>query len=383
MGKLTRNHAITGAFCLFLLLAGLALGIVLQKNHGLTPLKRAFRGLPFKVPAPNTEILQWNESQFERPQYALDGLTLSEIESNRRVYQEKSRELLGFSRYPLQYRPSIEITERTKLKGLTREKILIETEPGLKIPFYLFLPENAPGALPVILVLHGHSAGKIETAGLLESYQHGNALALAQAGYITAAPDFRGFGELGWQGNWEDPIGHAYGRNIHIMDVLSNLQRGRTVLGTYLYDLRHILDYLKTRGSIDQQKIGIAGTSMGADTALWLSILFPEINAAVISHPSMLGLPQKSKAEDSEHPCIGTIPHLALFFKAEEIPLLAAPTPMQITYHASPTAEVNKKRLEWLYQTSGNADKISFHSTQSGEDFDNEAAIAWFKKWLK
>jgi len=97
----------------------------------------------------------------------------------------------------------------------------------------------------------------------------------------------------------------------------------------------------------------------------------------------MLSLPEIPSAENSEHPCVGTIPNLGLFFNAEEIPLLAAPTSMLVTYHQSPIAEANRKRLEWLYQTSGNAEKISFQSTPSGEDFDNGAAIEWFKKWLK
>ena len=368
------------------LLFSLALvcGAWLQKQQIFMNARRVIRGLPLKPADPSLSILLWNTRQPQRPSYPLDGLSLPEILANRKLYQEKIRDLLGTQRYPLQFRPPIEIAEKKTLGQLTREKILIETEPGLKIPFYLFLPADTDQKNnPVILVLHGHSAGKIETAGILDSYQHGNALSLAQAGYVTIAPDFRGFGELGWTGNWDDPIGHAYGRNIHIQDVLSNLERGRTALGTYLYDLRHILNYVKTRKNVDQHRIGIAGTSMGADVALWFTLLNTDIHAAVISHPPMLSLPITPHESNSLHPCVGTIPELNLFFNPTEIPLLAAPIPLQLSVHTSPQSKENARKVEWLYKTSGNTDKFSYTATSSGEDFDNAAAIEWFEKWLK
>ena len=112
--------------------------------------------------------------------------------------------------------------------GLTKVKMLINTEPDVQMPFYMILPsgfdENAGKKTPAVICCHGHgSAGKSAVTGesfaekgadcdefLQRSVTHYNytyGLQLAREGYITFCPDARGFGERREEGR------HGWGTN--------------------------------------------------------------------------------------------------------------------------------------------------------------------------
>ena len=361
------------------------LGVQLQRTHALVFVKRLLHGRPLSVIPPSWTILDWDFKKRDAtpPRYPLESLSFSELQAKRSLHVATITDLLRFSELPKDFPSKVRIRERVELSRVIREKIELEVEEGLWIPFYLFLPKGKEGSRPCILVLHGHSAGKIETAGIVPSYQRGNALALAQAGFVTVAPDFRGFGELGWIGEWEDPEGHLYGRSIHIQEVIENLQMGRTALGTFLYDLGKILNYLEKRPEIDMKRIGVAGTSMGADVAVWLAILDPRIKAVVASSGSLLEYPKHPYDYSQYHACLDTIPGFRKFFRFAEIPLLVAPRPFLLTIDWKRKEGIFiKPRLETLYQEAGSPDKLSFRFHSEGDTFRNEDAMEWFRRWL-
>ena len=273
--------------------------------------------------------------------------------------------------------------ETVPLPQVVREKLKIEVEPNLWVPFYLFLPKSVEGPKPCILVIHGHSSGKIETAGLVSSYQQGNALRLAEAGFVTVAPDLRGFGELGWAGEWEDPLGHDFGRSIHIQHVKANLRTGRTALGSYLYDLQKILDYSVRRPEVDPERVGVVGTSMGGDIAIWLAILDPRIKAVAANAPGLLHYPKKKVDYGTFHVCIHTIPGIREYFLFRELPLLVAPRPFFLDVcPRAPERPFVQEHLERVYRESGQPERFLIDSYSGQETFHNQPVIEWFKKWL-
>lgn len=369
-------------FQILLLGAAFSAGVILQKNHIPHLLKRTFQGYPLHVPPPQRTILDWDLKRTAaiEPRFSLRGLPVKELEANRPVYQEQIKNLLRLPAFPRDFSARIKILERVELPGVYREKITLETEPGLWIPFYLFIPKNQAGRSPLILVIHGHSAGKIETAGLVDSYQQRNALELAKADFVTLAPDLRGFGELGWSGDWEDPSGHQYGKGIHIQDALYNLQTGRTLLGSFIYDLQKILDYAVQRKEVDAARIGVAGTSLGADTAVWLAALDERIRAVAASYPALPGYPYPG-VYGSSHLCASDIPDVRLFFRLEEIPFLIFPRPFLTDFNPRHPA-FNPSGLESLYKQAGSPEKISATARRTPETFDHVKAAAWFRKWL-
>ena len=363
----------------------LVVGAFLQRNHAFNPFKRILQGRPFHIAPPTHTILDWEfkQKEFHKPQYILGQLTLKEVEANRFLYVSKLEELLRLQAFPRSHSFKIRILEKIELPKVYREKIEIETEPDLWIPFYLFIPKGGKHPRPLILVFHGHSAGKIETAGIVSSYQKKNARTLAEAGFVTAAPDLRGFGELGWTGDWNDPMGHQYGRSVHIQDVIDNLRMGRTTLGSFIYDARKILDYLSTRPEVDAERIGVAGISMGGDVAIWFAIFDPRVKAIAASSASLLGYPPRSVDYGEYHPCIHTIPRILEFFRLRDIPLLVAPRPFLLDlYRANRDDPFIRQKLEEFYREAGSLEKLSFLLHKEGETFHNGTAIEWFKKWL-
>lgn len=360
-------------------------GAYLQRNHAFLPLRRILQGRPLKVAPPQHSILHWELDARKNlaPRFSLEALELQTLQANLPVYRSTIEKLIRTEKFPSDFPSSSRHVERIELAKVVREKIELETEEKLWIPFYVFIPKEGKGPWPCILVLHGHSAGKIETAGEVPSYQRGNARALAEAGFVTVAPDFRGFGELGWSGEWEDPIGHEYGRSIHIQDVLYNLQVGRTTLGSFIYDLRKILDYLKGRPEVDPERIGVTGISMGVDVAIWLAVLEPEIKVVVAASVPLSHYPRPSVDYGSYHVCIDTIPGIRRFFRLQDIPLLVAPRPFLMDlYRPHLDYPAARSKLEELYLQAGSPEQLSISIHNEGDAFRNEKAIEWFKRWL-
>lgn len=369
---------------IFLAFLMLCLGAVLQKNHILNLVKQMFQGYPVYSPTPQKTILNWDYQKASniKPQYSLLDLSSQEIDRSRPVYLERLSEILGMSKFPHGFPSQTKLVERVELEKVLREKILIETEPHLWVPFYLFIPKEKPEKHPLILVLHGHGTGKSGAAGLIVgSIQKGNALALAENGFVTAAPDLRGFGELGWSTERVNSRAHRKAKSVHTQDVINNLQRGRTLLGSYLYDLKKILSYLEKRPEIDNQRIGIAGTSMGADVAIWFAIFENRIKTVVSSHPESLSYPLEPGDYGAFHACIHTLPGVLESFRLQEIPMLIFPRPILIDYTRSKKSQV-QNRIEEIYKESGRSDQISMTVHQRGEDFYMSKASTWFKRWL-
>ena len=103
--------------------------------------------------------------------------------------------------------PELELLESVDLDGIRRDKLLLQTEPDVWMPFYVLLPEGleAGQKRPSMIAVHGHaSVGKYSTAGRTDipvikekiervSYDYG--LQFCKRGYIVFCPDSRGFGE--------------------------------------------------------------------------------------------------------------------------------------------------------------------------------------------
>jgi len=70
-------------------------------------------------------------------------------------------------------------------KGCRIQKIVYESEPAIRIPALLYVPEGPPGRKPAVVYAHGRG----KAAG------HEEALALAQRGALVLSLDARGLGE--------------------------------------------------------------------------------------------------------------------------------------------------------------------------------------------
>ncbi len=182
-----------------------------------------------------------------------------------------------------------------RVGDLIREEWVIQTERDVWMPFYLFIPPEArKGKVPLVLCPHGHgSAGKWATGGrhdipamrpLIRQYNYDYGVQLARAGFITACPDARGFGERRETANHGDRK-TAYlfqSQSCHQL-MLAGAPLGLNVQGMWTWDLMRLVDHLVRDPRIDSRRIGCVGLSGGGLQTLALAAVDTRIRAAVDS----------------------------------------------------------------------------------------------------
>jgi hypothetical protein len=153
---------------------------------------------------------------------------------------------------PEEKSPTFQVLQELSLNGgVSRAFVTYEAADGTTIPAYLFRPRINQRA-PAVLVVPGHGRGIVETAGVVNSYQNGVALALAQAGFVTLTPELRGFGHLG------EVLGTDHSRV-----ALRALMYGTSYSAILLHDLRQGLTALMEHSTVDPARVAVTGCSLG------------------------------------------------------------------------------------------------------------------------
>jgi hypothetical protein len=177
--------------------------------------------------------------------------------------------------------------------GITREKVVIQVEPGIYMPMFILIPKNLrTGDLQCFIALPGHQgAGKFSVAGCydipaamdcIEKFHYDYGMQLAREGFVTFCPDCRGFGErreLALQKDEEKEFKNGSCYQIsHMAEPL-----GMTLTGMNTWDILRLIDYIKTRTEWNTEHIGCLGFSGGGMQTLWAAALDDRISVAVIS----------------------------------------------------------------------------------------------------
>lgn len=226
--------------------------------------------------------------------------------------------------------------------ALRREHCILQTEPGIYMPFYLFIPEygeNTPdpaGDTPqIFLALPGHQgAGKESVAGrgefpavaaAIDRFQYDYGLRLARMGFVTACPDCRGFGERRDEAAQGDEREKFLSCScFHLSHMAEGL--GQTVCGMLVWDAMRLIDHLTERGSREGWRtgcIGCVGFSGGGMQTLWTSALDDRVTYTLISG-YLYGYRDSLLTLNGNCSC-NYIPHLWEHFDMGDIASLIAP----------------------------------------------------------
>ena len=211
-----------------------------------------------------------------------------------RAWQERARaavgECLGFLDLPNIAADAREI-ECVDRGNYVRRKIVIRTSPQSELPVYLLTPKDlGDGRRPVVLTLHGHGYGVKDIVGLWEDgsernvvdgYHRDFACALAERGFIVAAPEISCFGERQMR-NLADF--RAVGLNGTCYNVATYaMMLGKSAAGLRVMDAMRVVDYLQSRADVDGENIGVMGISGGGMHAFFSAAMDQRIKASVIS----------------------------------------------------------------------------------------------------
>ncbi|MFH1567652.1 MAG: alpha/beta fold hydrolase [Gemmatimonadota bacterium] len=206
------------------------------------------------------------------------GRTRDDWQRWRRAFRRRLVQSLGPRPPALPLRA--EVLEERELPGYVRRKIVFDPDPFSSVPAYVLIPTGVDGPRPAVLCAHGHGVGKDGLAGATEEeYSHQLAVALARRGFVTMAPDWRGFGERKDRDEWvrrpsRDGCNVAY---------LAYAYFGYQLLHLDICDASRCLDYLQSLPQVDGRRLGCVGCSFGGTMTTYVSALDRRIRAAVIA----------------------------------------------------------------------------------------------------
>lgn len=227
--------------------------------------------------------------------------------------QQARRTLLADLHYsPPKCDPRPEVTEKVDRGSYTRERILINTTPDIRVPAYLLVPKGLNKPAPAVVALHDHGGfyfwGKEkvvqvdpehpELAAFKKTYYGGRSFAdeLARRGFVVIAPDMLHWGERGMYFEADPPRIRQRTLDVTKQDVVefnarswaheelisrTALTCGATWSGINLWDDMRVTDYLLTRPEVDPKRVGCMGLSLGSVRTIFLGALHPAIRASV------------------------------------------------------------------------------------------------------
>ncbi|MDP6380787.1 MAG: alpha/beta hydrolase family protein [Phycisphaerae bacterium] len=307
--------------------------------------------------------------------------------------RRRLKELLGYNtmqRAPL--RPKI--VDEIQCDGYTRQKVHIQTEPGVIMPMYVLIPDAASPPYSAVLCPHGHCAGgKIAVAGvrdnpeisqLIDEFNYDYGVQFARAGYIAFCPDARGFGERREESQRDNLIMSSC-TEINNMAI----PLGQTVTGMWTWDLHRLIDYVQGRRDCRKGGVGCAGLSGGGLQTLYASALDERIRCAVISGYFYGVL--ESLVDLYINCSCNYVPHLWEYVDMGDIGALIAPRPLLI--ETGTKDELNgasgvknvKSQLRIArkaYRILGAGSRLAHDVFEAGHQWHGTEAIPWMKKWL-
>jgi dienelactone hydrolase len=284
---------------------------------------------------------------------------------------------------PEEKSPTFQVLQELSLNGgVSRAFVTYEAADGTTIPAYLFRPRINQRA-PAVLVVPGHGRGIVETAGVVNSYQNGVALALAQAGFVTLTPELRGFGHLG------EVLGTDHSRV-----ALRALMYGTSYSAILLHDLRQGLTALMEHSTVDPARVAVTGCSLGGDLSVTLGALDTRVQAVIAQglcrwhgDRGQRPTPEEDGSALARDPC-GVIPGEGRLTHYEDRYLLLAPRPFAVINGRRDVGDIREEE-SWLlallrgaYRLEGASDRFSFCLTGGGHEYHLQPAIAFLRHHL-
>jgi dienelactone hydrolase len=289
------------------------------------------------------------------------------------------------------------ITETVQCDGYRRQRVEIDSEPGVTMPLYVLIPNHLKGAAPGLIAAHGHSSGgKLAVVGLgddprirqtIDQHNYDYGVQAVRRGYVVFCPDARGFGERReWIYEKSEQLLDSSCRQLAHMGI----PLGLTVAGMWTWDLMVLLDYMQSRPEVQGQKLGCIGLSGGGLQTLWLTALDERVACAVISG-YFYGVDDSLLHLSGNCDC-NYIPHLWEQADMGDVAALIAPRPLLI--ESARQDPLNGPRgidnvleqyaiTQKAYHLLGKSDRLAIDTFDGGHVWHGTIAFDWLEHWLR
>jgi esterase/lipase len=250
----------------------------------------------------------------------------------------------------------IEILSENKGNYLVKEMEINSTQ-NRRIRVIVTFPLLTNGPWPAVVCLHGHG-GKPYSVYDKESPYKAFAAELAGRNYVTIAPIV----------------------SQHVV-----YEEGRTLMGERLWDAMRCIDYLESLISVDAERIGCAGLSLGGEIAMWLGAMDQRIIATVSA-----GFLTRMDQMEQGHCMCWKFPGLRELVDYADIYSLIAPRQLmcQNGLKEPPTdftvelAKAALKEIQVIYTNYGKPENVTLVAHPEGHVVDVPTLLSFFKKQL-
>ena len=185
------------------------------------------------------------------------------------------------------HRPTVKLDETQDLGDYTRRKGTIETEPDVRIPFWLLEPKGS-GPWPLAVLPHGHDpvghdtyAGVYSSDELREkalSQDRDVAVQAVKRGFVAVAPATRGLSTDGVPDLYE-----RHGNRACRSQLMHCLLAGRTAMGERVWDMQRLLDWATKLPRVNHRHVLMMGNSGGGMVTIYAAACDQRITIAVPS----------------------------------------------------------------------------------------------------
>lgn len=265
--------------------------------------------------------------------------------------------------------------EKTEaLDGYTRRLVSFHSEGDDRLLAYLLVPDGLKEGekRPAVVVFHPTTKETLdEPAGLGKRPEMALALQLTRRGYVTLSPQcyiMKGDG----------PLAQA--------KALEARRPGWTGMGKMTFDAGRCVDYLETLPSVDRERIGCIGHSLGAKEVLYAMAFEPRYRVGVFNEGG-IGL-RMSNWTDSWYLTEKMKAHIPEM-EHHQLLALAAPRPFLILGGDSADSDASWEFIRAVlpvYRLLGAPDRIGLYNHKGKHSFPLEArrlAYRWLDDWLQ
>lgn len=274
------------------------------------------------------------------------------------------------------YPPSVELEPAETLDGFTRRLGRIETEPDVRIPFWLLRPEG-PGPFPLAILPHGHENYGLNTyAGVWSSEEHRRKIAAedrdvavqaARRGFLAIAPATRGFAPV-----HVPDLNNRHDRRDCRSQAIHALLAGRTAVGERVWDTERLLEWAAELPEVDSRIVLLMGNSGGGVVTLYAAACNPRFTVAV---PSCSFCTTIGRNGLVHHCDCNVVPGILRFGEFHDVAGLIAPRPLLVVNGREdplfPLDEVERAvaGVRAIYEAAGVPDRFAHRWGEGGHRF--------------
>jgi len=260
-------------------------------------------------------------------------------------------------------------------RGVRRQLIRYEAEPGIAVEAYLLTPRQAASGLPGVVVLHSTVAYTIrQPAGLEGPEPLHLGWHFASRGYAAICPRC-----FLWQHAPADRIGDA-------VSWLAERHPGVLGMAKMLFDAMRAVDLLTSLPQVDPSRIGAVGHSLGAKEVLYLAAFDLRIRAAVFSEG---GIDLGASNWDAPWYLGPAVRHPGFPLDHGQLLALAAPRAFLIIGGDSADGDRSWPSIEAVlpvWKLLGNDQAVGLWNHRQGHPFPalaRDRSFAWLERFLQ